>query len=93
MSNIISTDVSDDLKDRIEAAREEKGDGKESRSATVRRLIRHGLDDSAEIKPILYVIWLSTLLAGAGLLDASNTVGIFGAVGFSVSIAYFLYQR
>ena len=40
MSRVISTDVPDDLAERIEEARE----GKESRSACVRRLIRAGLD-------------------------------------------------
>lgn len=40
MSRVISTDVPDDLADRIEEARE----GEESRSACVRRLIRDGLD-------------------------------------------------
>jgi len=55
MSNIISADVSDDLKDRIEAARE---DG-ESRSAAVKRLIRAGLDgDSGNSLGIGYgLIW------------------------------------
>lgn len=40
MSRVISTDVPDDLAERIEEAREEE----ESRSACVRRLIRDGLD-------------------------------------------------
>ena len=40
MSRVISTDVPNDLAERIEEARE----GDESRSACVRRLIRAGLD-------------------------------------------------
>lgn len=40
MSRVISTDVPNDLAERIEEARE----GDESRSACVRRLIRDGLD-------------------------------------------------
>lgn len=40
MSKVISADVSDDLAERIEEEQEEG----ESRSATVRRLVRSGLD-------------------------------------------------
>lgn len=96
MSNIISADVSDDLKDRVEDAREQKGDEKESRSATVKRLIRRGLEaeEPGFSQPFtIYMAWLGTLAAAAGLLDATEIVGIGGAVLFTMAMMYHVWQN
>lgn len=58
MSKVISADVSDDLAERIDAEQE---DG-ESRSATVRRLVRRGLDaDRHPITTVLMMVGSLTL--------------------------------
>jgi len=61
MSNIISTDVPDDLKDRIEAEQEEN----ESRSAVVRRLIRQGLDAESLGVPAMLIVLGAFMMGGA----------------------------
>lgn len=52
MSKVISADVSEDLAERIEAEQEEG----ESRSATVRRLVRRGLDADRHTLSIILVM-------------------------------------
>ena len=92
MSQIISTDVPDDLKDRIEAEQEEG----ESRSAAVRRLIRSGLKSESETGhtvPLPIVIaWFGSLIAAAGLLDSTPTMGMGGLVIFIVALIYYRVQ-
>ena len=87
MSNIISTDVSDDLKDRIEEEQEEG----ESRSAAVRRLIRQGLEDDGIGLP--YVL----LLFGALTMGIAVTPNVEPAylliMGISLSVAGVLLDR
>lgn len=61
MSQIISTDVPDDLKDRIEEEQEEG----ESRSAAVRRLIRRGLDADQIGIPYVLILIGAFVLGGA----------------------------
>lgn len=93
MSNVISADVPDDLKDDVEAAREEG----ESRSAAVRRLIRTGLREQSNTGfplPVpLYFAWLGTIAAAAGLLEASPTVGMGGVAIFAASMIYYAADR
>ena len=67
MSNIISTDVPDDLKDRIEAEQEEN----ESRSAVVRRLIRQGLDAESLGVPAMLIV-LGAFMMGAAVTPLIN---------------------
>ena len=61
MGSIISTDVPDDLKEQIEA---EQGED-ESRSATVRRLVRRGLDDDTIGIPYVLILFGSFLMGAA----------------------------
>ena len=62
MGSVISTDVPDDLKEQIEA---EQGED-ESRSATVRRVVRRGLDDDDTIGiPYVLILFGSFLTGGA----------------------------
>jgi len=84
MSKVISTDVPDDLAERIEAEQEEG----ESRSATVRRLIRRGLDaDQSPIASTLAVIGAVTIgIAIEPVAPPELFVGI-GVVLFVLSIA------
>ena len=67
MSHIISTDVSDDLKDRIEEEQEEG----ESRSAAVRRLIRRGLDAESLGVPAMLIV-LGAFMMGAAVTPEMN---------------------
>lgn len=85
MSKVISADVSDDLAERIE---EEQEDG-ESRSATVRRLVRSGLDpqpSSIRSLPNRRIL----ILAGVLLILIATTPPeplrlAFGVAGMSLS--------
>ena len=61
MGSVISTDVPDDLKEQIEA---EQGED-ESRSATVRRVVRRGLDDDTIGIPYVLILFGSFLTGGA----------------------------
>ena len=61
MGSVISTDVPDDLKEQIEA---EQGED-ESRSATVRRLVRRGLDDDTIGIPYVLILFGSFLMGAA----------------------------
>ena len=63
MGSVISTDVPDDLKEQIEA---EQGED-ESRSATVRRLVRRGLDDDDTIGIPYVLILFGSFLMGAAV--------------------------
>jgi len=67
MSHIISTDVSDDLKDRIEEEQEEG----ESRSAAVRRLIRRGLNAESLGVPAMLIV-LGAFMMGAAVTPLIN---------------------
>jgi len=93
MSQIISTDVPNDLKDRIE---DEQEDG-ESRSAAVRRLIRAGLDSKKEtgdsVPLPLYIAWLGSILAAAGLLESTASMGMGGVGLFIGGLGYYIYQQ
>ena len=61
MGSVISTDVPGDLKEQIEA---EQGED-ESRSATVRRLVRRGLDDDTIGTPYVLILFGSFLTGAA----------------------------
>ena len=77
MSVTISTKVPEELADRIKEVQEEG----ESRSATVRRLIRAGLDDESTehviTGPIL-ILWLGSLAATAHYASATPGTGRAG---------------
>jgi hypothetical protein len=61
MGSVISTDVPEDLKEQIEAERGED----ESRSATVRRVVRRGLDDDTIGIPYMLILFSSFLMGAA----------------------------
>lgn len=91
MSTVISTGVTDEMDERIEALRD---DG-ESKSAVVRRLIRDGLraEETGERVPLrLVVAWLGSLIAAAALVSPASTTseaaGILGLGTFAVAITY-----
>ena len=87
MSQIISTDVPDDLKDRIEEEQEEG----ESRSATVRRLIRRGLDAESIGVPVVLMI-LGAFMMGAALTPNMNPAYIM-LIGVTLLISGVAWQR
>lgn len=78
MSKVISADVSDDLAERIEAEQE---DG-ESRSATVRRLVRRGLDHDRHpfVVPVMMIGSLSIGIA----VDPVAAPELFVALGLAI---------
>ena len=93
MSTIISTDVPEDLADRIEAAQEEG----ESRSACVRRLLRAGL---SEQEPDYRTLPLLALVTGFGLIllaaepPGNNTFyAATGGIVVTLTLAYAAYQN
>jgi len=61
MGSVISTAVPGNLKEQIEA---EQGED-ESRSATVRRLVRRGLDDDTVGTPYVLILFGSFLMGAA----------------------------
>ena len=63
MGSVISTAVPGNLKEQIEA---EQGED-ESRSATVRRLVRRGLDDDDTIGTPYVLILFGSFLTGAAV--------------------------
>ena len=81
MSHIISTDVSDDLKDRIEEEQEEG----ESRSAAVRRLIRQGLDAESIGLPVMLIV-LGAFMMGGALTPEMNPAYMM-LIGLSLLIS------
>lgn len=93
MSNIISTDVPEDLAERIEAAQEEG----ESRSACVRRLLRAGLNAQ---EPDYRTLPLLALMAGFGLIllaaepPGNSTLYVAtGGIVIVLTLAYAAYQN
>jgi hypothetical protein len=81
MSKVISTEVSDELLEEIDAERDgEPPDYDESRSSAVRRLLRAGIeaekDDSMDVFVLAFVITgvMGTLLALSGELSPLATV-------------------
>ena len=85
MSRTISAKVSDDLLERIEEAQEEG----ESRSATVRRLVRTSLDEQDSPHRItlpVVLMWAGSVAVAAQYASASGAIGPAGlaalALGF-----------
>lgn len=91
MSPVISTDVPEDLKDQIEDQQEEG----ESRSATVRRILRAGLHRADEPAGV-YVPWpagiafLGWMLVMASWADAAEIVGLLGLLLVALGALFFL---
>jgi hypothetical protein len=86
MSKVISADVSEDLAERIEEEQEEG----ESRSATVRRLVRSGLDPQPSgignlpNRRIMIVAGVLLLLIGATPPEPLRLA--FGIAGMSLNL-------
>lgn len=87
MSNVISSDVSDDLMERIEAEQEEG----ESRSAVVRRLIRRGLDEDNFGFPYALIL-LGAFTTGAAVTPAVDPLYLL-IIGVSLAVAGVLASR
>ena len=87
MSKVISADVSEDLAERIEAEQEEG----ESRSATVRRLVRRGLD--ADRHPVATILTVT----GAGVIgigiEPVAPPELFVAIGLALFLVAAVIQR
>lgn len=98
MSPVISTQVSEDLADRIDEYREgEPPDYDESRSAAMERLLREGLE-TAEGPPetiqafIQAGYMIGVLLLLLALSEATTPAGFaFGTIMFILSIAGHVY--
>lgn len=102
MSPVISADVPDELKERIEDTREQKGDGQESRSKVVNRLLRAGLEVQ-DLPPGIYMP-TTYLAAASGLLMAAiafdwltvtltDTAGYVGLFVFAAAVLYHLLDK
>jgi hypothetical protein len=85
MSVTISTKVPEELAERIEEAREEG----ETRSATVRRLIRAGLEtpDSPTNPVPLVLMWGGSVAVAAQYASATDP---FGPLGIAAIVAGYL---
>ena len=63
-----------------------------NRSQAIRQLVEDGFEAQEESGPQftlpLYITWLGTMAAAAGLLDASQTVGIGGLVIAGAAVIY-----
>ena len=90
----VSSKVEPTLKDEID---EYANEHEMKRSPAIRDLVKEGLaaeDDTPFRIPLsMYLAWLGTLAAAAGLLDANEIVGIGGAVLFAAAIAYHATQN
>ena len=90
----VSSKVEPTLKDEID---EYANEHEMKRSPAIRDLVKEGLaaeDDTPFRIPLsMYLAWLGTLAAAAGLLDANEIVGIGGAVLFAAAIAYHVTQN
>ena len=68
-----------------------------NRSEAIRQLVKSGIaaeeGDGFKQPFSIYMAWLGTLAAAAGLLDASEIVGIGGAVLFALAVAYHATQN
>ena len=96
MSNkvAVSSKVEPTLKDEIDDYADEH---EMKRSPAIRDLVKEGLaaqeDTPFRVPLSLYLAWLGTLAAAAGLLEASEIVGIGGAVLFALALAYHVTQN
>lgn len=83
----ICTKVEPPLKERVDQYAE---DHEMKRSPAMRDLIKDGLDDDNQptITPTAYIAGLGIAAAAAGLLDASQTVGVGGIVIFAAAVIY-----
>lgn len=92
MSKVISADVSDDLAERIEEEQEEG----ESRSATVRRLVRSGLDPqpagirNLPTRRILIVVGILLILIGTTPPEPLRLA--LGATGIGLNVIGLLLE-
>ena len=90
----VSSKVEPTLKDEIDDYADEH---EMKRSPAIRDLVKEGLaaqeDTPFQIPFSLYMAWIGTLAAAAGLLEASEIVGIAGAVLFLGAVAYHVTQN
>lgn len=87
MSPVISADVSEDVRDQVDGAREEG----ESRSAAVRRLLRAGLDaeNSDQLHPIsLALAFLATVIF-FGSPEVTVSLDLAGVPTYAVGLLLF----
>lgn len=83
----ICTKVEPPLKERVDQYAEDHG---MKRSPAMRDLMKDSLDDDDQptITPAAYVAGLGIAAAAAGLLDASQTVGIGGLLIAGAAVIY-----
>jgi len=90
----ITSKVEPTLKEEIDEYADER---ELKRSPAIRDLVKEGLaaqeDTPFQIPFSLYMAWIGTLAAAAGLLEASEIVGIGGAVLFAAAVAYHVTQN
>jgi hypothetical protein len=98
MSPVISSNVSEEVKEQVEKHREGEGDEKESRSAAVNRLVRAGLD--AEESPDGVVLTYPALVSMVGwifvagaFMDVSTTVGYAGLAVVAFGLLHTVASR
>jgi hypothetical protein len=82
MSYVISAEVSDDLKERIEQAQEEG----ESRSAAVRRLVRDGLDEDENRVVAFWASFAGVMMYSAAYYAGGNTAAAGVGLAFMLSV-------
>lgn len=97
MSRVISAAVSEELAERVDAAREGDGDDQESRSATVERLIRQGLDaeepDPTALSLPNVLLWGGSVFAAAQYVDATGGLGPAGIVMMALGVLLYDPER
>lgn len=83
----ICTKVEPPLKEQVDEYAEQHG---LKRSPAMRDLIKDGLDDDDQptITPAAYIVGLGIAAAAAGLIDASQTVGVFGIALAGAALIY-----
>jgi hypothetical protein len=89
MSRTISAKVNDELLERIEEAREGEPPDQESRSATIERLIRDGLNTSdTRTDPLPVVLMWGGSVAIA--TQYASATGLIGPLGIAAMLAGYL---
>jgi hypothetical protein len=94
MSPVISADVTEELRDRVDEFREGEGDDRESRSSTVKRLVRAGIEAKEGPGGILVtypalVTFVGWFLVAGAFVEVSDTIGF---LGFGIILLGFAYS-
>jgi len=98
VSPIISAQVSDEVAERIEDLREDQDDGKESRSAAIKRVIRAGLEEEERERGVFITLPALISFAGwflviAAFFEVEEIVGLAGFVVVGLGVLVDVAER